>query len=248
MIAGEALWWVPSAAALAMSLLALFAAMAQPRRPARSAWMLAILICGVAAVAVSASQQAANRAALGQQTAQLRELWSRLDELGRSLPAGAGKTPAETFDTATAAIRALTARIEDLDEQIQALQQKSRTRNIDPQTVAQIAQYLRRFEAHRVIISCVPDDFEAFAYANRIAVMLRAAGWEALGPEKTTIFGDAPAMAVKLYVRNAAAPPDAAKLLIEAFTRFNIPYQSGVAPSDAIPDPATVELFVSRKS
>jgi len=29
--------------------------------------------------------------------------------------------------------------------------------------------------------------------------------------------------------------------------RFNIPHQSGVAPSDAIPDPATVELFVGHK-
>ena len=31
MIAGEALWWVPSAAALAMTVLALFVAIAQPQ-------------------------------------------------------------------------------------------------------------------------------------------------------------------------------------------------------------------------
>ncbi len=84
-------------------------------------------------------------------------------------------------------------------------------------------------------------------YANQIANVLRAAGWEALGPETTTIFGEAPAMGITLYVRGADAPPEAARLLIDAFTRFNIPYQSGVASSDAIPDPATVELFVGRK-
>jgi len=38
-----------------------------------------------------------------------------------------------------------------------------------------------------------------------------------------------------------------AKILIDAFARFNIPYKSGVSPSDAIPDPATVELFVGPK-
>jgi hypothetical protein len=43
-------------------------------------------------------------------------------------------------------------------------------------------------------------------------------------------------------------PPEAARVLIDAFSRYNIPYQSGITPSDAIPDPATVELFVSRKS
>ena len=47
--------------------------------------------------------------------------------------------------------------------------------------------------------------------------------------------------------RGAAGPPEASKLLIDAFTRFNIPYQSGITPSDAIPDPATVELFVGPK-
>ena len=38
-----------------------------------------------------------------------------------------------------------------------------------------------------------------------------------------------------------------ARILIDAFNRFNIPYQSGIAPSDAIPDPMTTEIFVSHK-
>lgn len=245
---GEALWWLPTAAVLAMSALALFAALAQPPRAARRAWVAAILICGAAAGALSAWQQATGRAVLQQETERLRELWSRLDELGRLLPAGPGTTPGETFDTVAAAIRALNTRIADLDEQIRALQRKSRSRTIEPQVAAEVARYLRQFAPQRVVVSCVPDDVEAFGYANQIALMLREGGWEALGPERTTIFGDAPAMPVRFYARGAAAAPDAARILIEAFARFNIPYQSGVAPSDAIPDPATLELFVSRKS
>ena len=40
---------------------------------------------------------------------------------------------------------------------------------------------------------------------------------------------------------------EAARILIDAFGRFNIPYKSGIAMSEANPDPATVELFVGRK-
>ena len=98
-----------------------------------------------------------------------------------------------------------------------------------------------------MVVSCVPDDVEAYTYANQIANVLRASGWEALGPETTTIFGEAAAMGVALYVRGGGAPPEAARLVLDAFTRFNIPYRSGITPSDAIPDPATVELFVGHK-
>ena len=35
--------------------------------------------------------------------------------------------------------------------------------------------------------------------------------------------------------------------LLDAFSRFNIPFQSGLTPSEAIPDPATTEIFVSHK-
>jgi len=48
-------------------------------------------------------------------------------------------------------------------------------------------------------------------------------------------------------VRSNVAAPDTARLLLDAFTRFNLPYQSGIASNDAIPDPATVELFVGHK-
>ena len=207
-----------------------------------------MLICGTVAVAVSAWRQAADRAAFVEETERLREVWSRLDELGRALPAGPGSTPAETFDTVGAAIRSLNARIAQLDDQLRLMEQNVRARKIDPQTASKVAQHLRQYGSQRVVVSCAPDDVEAFAYASQIVNMLREAGWEALGPEKTTVFGEAPSMAVRLFVRNSTVPPDAARVLIDAFSRFNIPYQSGVTPSEAIPDPATVELFVSHKS
>jgi hypothetical protein len=248
MISGEALWWLPTAAVLAMSIIGLLAAWAQPRGVARNGWVLGILICGAAATGLAAWEQEKNHAALHQEAERLRELGTRLDALGRMLPAGPGSTPTETFDTVTAAIQSLNTRIADLDAQIRALKEKARGRSIDPQTADKFARYLRQFAPQRVVVSCVPDDVEAYSYANQLATMLREGGWEAMGPEKTTIFGDAPAMAIRLYARNAAAAPDAAKILVEGFARFNIPYQSGVSPSDAIPDPATLELFVSRKS
>jgi hypothetical protein len=92
----------------------------------------------------------------------------------------------------------------------------------------------------------VPDDVEAFTYANQIANVLRAAGWDAHGPETTAIFGDAPAMGIRLYVRSGVAP-ETAKILLDAFTRFDVPFKSGTTSNDMIPDNTTVELFVSHK-
>jgi hypothetical protein len=248
MILGEAArWWLPTAAVTGFAALALFAMARQAWRPTKKYWIAALLVAGVIAVGASAWQQKISGAALSQETARLRDVATRLDELGRLLETGPNTTPDQAFDTVAAAIAALNAKIKDLETQVHALQEKSRTRTIDADTSAQIADYLRPFGNHRAVVSCLPDDFEAYGYANQIANVLRAAGWEALGPETTTIFGEAPAMGVTLFVRNGAAPPDAARLLLDAFTRFNIPYQSGVASNDAIPDPATVELFVGKK-
>jgi hypothetical protein len=248
MIWGEAaLRWLPTAAAAALTALALLALVRQPWRPTKKYWIAALLLLGALAIAASAWHQKTSRAALGQENARLRELAARVDDLGRLLPAGPGATPDQTFDRVAAAIVALNAKINDMESQIRALEEKSRTRMIEPDIAANMAQYLRTFGSQRVVVSCVPDDVEAYTYANQIANVLREAGWEALGPETTTIFGEAPAMGVTLYVRDGAAPPDAARLLLDALARFNIPYQSGIAPSDAIPDPATVELFVGHK-
>jgi hypothetical protein len=245
-----ALWWLPTAAVAAMTVFGSIAIAAQPQDPnarqARKYWVVALVVVGALATAASGRQQQANRAALGDETARLQELASHLDELGGLLRAPPGTSPEATFDTVSAAIVALNARIGELEAQALALREKARTRVIEPETAAKLADYLRRSGSHRVVVSCLPEDLEAFNYANQLANVLRAAGWDALGPEKTTIFGEASAMGVRLYVRGGATP-ETGKILIDAFTRFNVPYQSGITPSDAIPDPATVELFVAPK-
>ena len=247
MIWGEdAVWWLPIASVAALAALGFLALARQPWRPGRKYWLAAMLLAGGLAIAASAWQQNAGRAIAGE-AARLDELRARLDEVGRLLPAGPGSTPGETFDTVAAALVASNTRIKELESQVRALQEKNRTRTIDPDIAAKAAEYLRQFGGHRVVVSCVPDDVEAYTYANQIANVLRASGWEALGPETTTIFGEAATMGVALYVRGGGSPPEAAKLVLDAFTRFNIPYKSGITPSDAIPDPATVELFVGHK-
>jgi len=248
MIWGEAArWWLPTAAVAGLAMLNLAALARQPWRPSKKYWIAALLVGGVLAVGASAWQQKTGGAALSQETARLRGVAARLDELSQLLETPPGTAPDQAFDTVAAAIAALNAKIKDLENQVHALQEKSQTRAIGADTSAQMADYLRPFGNHRAVVSCMPDDVEAYGYANQIANVLRAAGWEALGPETTTIFGEAPAMGITLYVRGGAAPPDAARLLLDAFARFNIPYQSGVASNDAIPDPATVELFVGHK-
>jgi hypothetical protein len=243
----EALWWLPTAAVVVMTALGLAAAEAAPPYRARGRWIAAVVVVGIGAVGASVWQQQHGWRALGGETAQLRRLGRRLDALGHMLPAGPGKTADETFDTAAAALRSLDARIADLEHQISALKQQTRGRTIASDKAASLAAYLRPLGSHRVVVSCAPDDIEAYDYANRIVIVLREAGWQASGPEKTAIFGTAAAMGIRLFVRNGVAAPEAAKILIGAFTRFNIPFESGVTPSEAIPDPETTELFVSHK-
>jgi hypothetical protein len=243
----ESLWWLPTAAVIAMTALAAVAVVVQPARPARTFWLAALVFIGAVAIGASVWQQRAEHALLGGTAERLGAMRQRLDEIGGLLPGGPRATPGETVDSVTAAFRALNARIEELEDQIRALREKTRSRGIEKDTAAKMVGYLRLAGRHRVVVSCAPDDMEAFNYANQIATLLREAGWDALGPEKTTIFGEAPAMGVRLFVRPGAVAPDAARILIDAFTRFNVPYQSGIAPSDAIPDPWTTEIFDSHK-
>lgn len=243
----EKLWWLPTAAVILMTALGVIAIVVQPVRPARILWLALLVFGGALAIGASVWQQRATHAAFGGTAERLGAMRQRLDEVGGLLPGGPGATAGETFDSVASAIRSLNGRIGELEGQIRALREKTRSRGIEQETAAKMAEYLRQAGSHRVVVSCAPDDMEAFGYANQIAVLLREAGWDALGPEKTTIFGEAPAMGVRLFVRSGVAAPEAARILIDAFTRFNIPYQSGIAPSDAIPDPWTTEIFVSHK-
>ena len=239
MLPDAALSWLPTTAAGALALLALLAALAQPPRPAKAAWVIGILFFGAAAIAASAWQQR-------QELAQLGDLSSHLAELGTLLPGGVDRSPDQTVGGIATRIASLNERIKELEGQIQAQRERARTRTIDPEVARRTSEYLRNFGPRRVVVSCVPDDVEAFDYANQIVNLLRTAGWDARGPEATAIFGDAPAMGARLYARTGE-PPETTKVLLDAFTRFNIPVVAGITPSDAIPDPDTVELFVSHK-
>ena len=100
-----------------------------------------------------------------------------------------------------------------------------------------------------MIVSCPPDDVEAFDYANQLVTILHDAGWDARGPEATRIFGEAPSMRVALYANgNGPQLPQAAQILADTFGKFDIPYESRVAPSEEMPAAGSVELYVPPKS
>jgi hypothetical protein len=253
MIGIEALWWVPVVAVLAMTALALLAATGRPPGSARRGWIIGIFIVGIASVALTAWQETASHAALGREAARLAEVGARLEQLGKLLPqapgGNTGGNPAATFDTVTDAIGSLNARIEDLQAKIRALRETYRSRRIEPETASRLAAYLRGLGPYRVVVSTVPGDAEAFTYANQLVNIMREAGWEALGPETTTIFGTPSYSGVTLFPPSGGgAAAKAVTGLIEAFTRFNIPYRSGIPAREAIADPSTVSLFVSGKS
>ncbi|HEX3538206.1 MAG TPA: hypothetical protein VHU15_15715 [Stellaceae bacterium] len=232
-------WWVPTVAVAVMTLVALAAA----RR--RLAPVVAII--GAVAVIATVWQQTTSGAVLGSETQRLQEMVARLDDIGRLMPGGPGETPADTVHTVAAGIAALNARIKELETQVAAIQERYRVRTIDDATAAKLEDYLRGFGSRRVVVSCVPDNVEAYDYANRLAMVLKEAGWDAHGPELTKMFGTTPAIPISLYVHGETAT-ETSRILTDAFTRFNIPYKSSIFPNEAIPDAATVELFVASKT
>jgi hypothetical protein len=126
------------------------------------------------------------------------------------------------------------------------LKESTRSRTLSADTAAKLADYLRPFGTHKVVVSCAPDDIEAYRYATQIADVLKAANWDARGPETTTIFGDVRAMGINVY-DSGGHGLDTAKILLDGLAKFAIPYQSRVPPSEALPESDTVELFISAK-
>ena len=137
-------------------------------------------------------------------------------------------------------------RVMTLEARLREFQRGTPFRKISEDTAEKLAAYLKQFDPRRVVVSCIPDDFEAYQYANQVLNVFKAAGWDAQGPEPTRIFGDVRGAGVNLYV-SSDYHSDTAKVLLDGFAKFNIPYQSRVTPSQAIPDPETVELFVGTK-
>ena len=144
--------------------------------------------------------------------------------------------------SAAAAMFDLRQQIASLQAKVKKLEEDNQPRTISADTAARLADYLRGFDRHQVVVSCAPNDIEAYNYANQIVNLLKAANWDARGPEATAIFGSVRAIGINVY-DNAAHSSDAARILLGGFTKFNIPYQIRVAPSQG-PDTAPVELFI----
>jgi len=232
-------WWVPTVAVAVVALLGLALA--------RRRWAPVFAMVGALAIVGTVWQQTTSRAAFREDTERLQDMVSRLDQIGRLVPGETGTPAGDAVHTVAAGIAALNGRIQELEGQVAALQERYSQRTIDDATAAKIEDFLRPYGSRRVVLSCVPDDVEAYDYANRLATVLRAAGWDAQGPQRTKMFGPEKAMPLGLYVHGEPAA-ETAKILMDAFARFNIPYQSRLYPNEAIPDAATVELFVSSKT
>ena len=222
--AGGVLPWLPTLFVIFLTAVALTSAGASPTSAAsRRMWMASILLFGALALAASVWQGKRQADATGQ-------------------IAGA-MASAESNGSADATRVQLVERVETLEKRIKELEEGGYGRSIGADTATKLAEYLRQFGSHRVVVSCASDDLEAYNYANQLVNIFKAAGWDAEGPEATEVFGDVRAVGVNLYV-NADTGADTARILLDGFGKFNIPYRSRVIPTQAIPDTETVELYV----
>src|SRR5438270_3392901 len=221
--------WLPTLLVVVVTALALTAATSPPAAPSRRRyWTASVLFFGCIAIGAT--------------------VW-----LGRrqteETPALAGTSaappaPSAAFNGPNAS--ELTRRIKELEDHVRELEAGKRARSITQTTADDLASYLRPFGSRRVIVSCTPDDLEAYQYANRLVNILKAANWEAQGPQITKIFGDVRSPGINVYVK-ADNGSDTVKILMDGFAKFNIPYQSRVTPSGTIPDTETVELFIGTQ-
>jgi hypothetical protein len=222
-------FWLPPLFVIVVTALALTAAGSPPAAPSgRRYWMASILVFGCLAITATVWL----------------ERW-RVEET--SALAGTSAVPQVPPAVRNGPSTAdLTRRIKALEDHVKELEAGRRARSI-PQTAADdLASYLKQFGSRRVIVSCTPDDVEAYQYANQLVNILRAANWEVQGPQATKIFGEVRAPGINFYV-NGDNSSDTLKILLDGFARFNIPYQSRVTPSGAIPDTDTVELFIGTQ-
>jgi len=175
----------------------------------------------------------------------LKGLWAQWDDVSRALPP-AKKELAGKFDSVEDALASLSLKVASVGDQIAALKAGVVGRSIDSATAVKLADYLRQHGSYRVVVSCVPNDIEAYAYATQLVGALKAGGWDALGPETTSSRVEGAAMGVTVLMRDPTAP-DPAKILLDAFNQLNIPHQPGISADETVPDTATVELFVAKK-
>ena len=224
-------FWLPTLFVVVVTALALTAAALPPGAPSgRRLWMASILVFGCLAIAATVW--------LGRREAE--------ETVALAGTSAMPQVPSAVLNAPSTAD--LTRRIKALEDHVKELEAGRRVRSITQTAADDLASYLKQSGTHRVIVSYIPDDMEAYQYANQLVNILRAANWEAQGPQPTKTFGDVRAPGINLYV-NGDNSSDTAKILLAGFAKFNIPYQSRVTPSGAIPDTETVELFVgSRQS
>ena len=222
-------FWLPTLLVIVVTALALTAAGSPPAAPSgRRLWMVGILVFGSLAITATVW--------LGQREAEETSALAGTSAVPQVPPAVLSGP--STGD--------LTSRIKVLEDRIKELEAGRRARSIPQRAADDLASYLKQFGSRRVIVSCIPDDTEAYQYANQLVNILKAANWQAQGPQITKVFGDVRAPGINVYV-NGDNSFDTVKILLDGFTKFNIPYQSRVTPSGAIPDTETVELFIGSE-
>lgn len=215
MAVSQTLPWVPALLVAALSALALAAA----TFPARRSFVRQSRLAAIAILGISALATT------------VWQVWTDGEEIARLA----------RHDRSTE----LQIRIKSLEQQLAKLEESTRGRSLAGDTAAKLTNYLRSFGSHKVVVSCIPNDIEAYNYATEIVDALRAANWDARGPETTTIFGKTSAMAVNVY-DNAGSGLNTAKILLDGFAKFGIPYKTRVPPAEML-DPGAVELFIGTK-
>jgi transposase InsO family protein len=202
--------------------------------------VIALTVLGLAAVAAPAAGKAAKRLRLG--AIAIIGLLTLAATIWQGSAAAARIARLMRNDRS----ETLAAQVKTLEEQVAQLKESTRVRSLPADTATKLADYLRPFGRRKIVVSCAPNDIEAYRYATDIANVLKAANWDARGPEATTIFGDIRAMGINVY-DNDGRTADTAKILLDALTKFAIPYQSRVPSSEAMADSEAVELFIGSK-
>lgn len=215
MVASPTLPWVPVLLIAALSAVAMVSAIFPAARPpARQSRLTVIAILGIAALATTVWQ-----------------VWADGNEIAHLIKGDRSQQ--------------LAARVKSLEQQLLKLEESTLSRSLGSDTAAKLADYLRPFSSgRRVVVSSMPNDIEAYRYATEITNALKAAGWDARGPETTTIFGNISAMGINVF--DAAPSTGTAKILLDAFAQFGIPYETRVPPGGVL-DGGSVELFIGSK-
>jgi hypothetical protein len=221
--------WLPTFSVIFLTAIALTWAGSPPSTAiGRRSWMTGLLFIGSLAIVGT--------------------VWQEHKGVGEAAaPAGTTVSLQASYrEPSGANVAELTRQLKALQDRVRLLEERKQVRILTPEAAEGLTAYLKQFGSRRVVVSCVPDNIEAYQYANQLVNVMGAANWEAHGPEVTQIFGEVRAPGINIYV-NPDDHSDTVKILLDGFAKFNIPYQSRVTPSQAIPDTETVELFIGAQ-